>query len=58
MNTYVYYIVPGILAFFVIWVFFRFLVKKDIARDNAFFYLLFSFVLLVLMIYGWYYANH
>lgn len=58
MNYYIYYIVPGVLAFFVIWVFFRFVVKKDIPRDSAFFYLLLSFVLLALLIYTWYYKNY
>ncbi len=56
MNYYAYYIVPGVLAFFVVWVLFRFMVKKDIARDNVFFYLLLSFVLLALLIYGWYHS--
>lgn len=55
MNNYVFYIVPGVLAFFVVWVFFRFIVKKDIDRDNLLFYLFLSFILLALLIYGWYY---
>lgn len=54
MNQYMYYIVPGVLAFFVIWVFFRFIVKKDTERDNAFFFFLLSFVLLALLVYTWY----
>lgn len=55
MNDYIYYIVPGILAFFVVWVFFRFMVKKDIERDHVFFYMLLSLVLIVLLVYGWYF---
>lgn len=53
MNDIFYYLVPGILAFFVVWIFFRFLVKKDIGKNNAFLFLGIIILLLALLFSFW-----
>lgn len=55
MNDVFYYIVPGVLAFFVVWVLFRFLVKKDMGKGNVFLFLGIIILLLGLLINYWFY---
>lgn len=53
MNNYFYYIVPGILGFFVVWVLLRFIVKQDDREKSLLLYLLLSILFTFLLIYGW-----
>jgi|GEM_PF-6250652 len=52
MNIYLTYLVPGIIAFFAIWVFFRILVKKDVPAGAAIMLLVTILVLMFALGYG------
>jgi len=52
MNIYLVYIVPGIIAFFAVWVLFRILVRKDVPAGAAIMLLVTMLVLLFALGYG------